>query len=127
MFSSGESGIGCLVRTQARMLPPCLVGSGREASRTSSASHSEISATPSPKRRPSTSASSGDASGGATSTGALALWSRPGSGFWKDAVISKITRSPCLAITRRLEKVRPSRITSTSKSRAVSVAPGRRK
>ena len=59
------------------------------------------------------SASLGSFSGGGTS-GILAWWSRPGSSAWNDTAMEKIGCPCCRAVTRRVVKLLPSRIRSTS-------------
>jgi hypothetical protein len=66
-------------------------------------------------------------SGGGTGGRAIACQSTPGSGSWKDAIISKIGLPSWPAVIRRVEIVRPSRVRSTSNRTGSAGWPGRMK
>ena len=65
-------------------------------------------------------------SGGGTS-GIGAACSKPGSGLWNDAIIEKMMRPCWTACTRRVQKLRPSRIRSTWYRMGAPPSPGSRK
>jgi hypothetical protein len=66
-------------------------------------------------------------SGGGTDGGAAACQSSPGSGSWKEAIISKIGLPSWRAVTYRVENARPSRVLVTSKRKGSSGRLGRMK
>ena len=66
-------------------------------------------------------------SSGPGTSGIGSLCVGPSSATWNDAAMLKIARPCWMATTRRVTKLRPSRMRSTSKTIGVSGSPGRRK
>ncbi|MFC5040763.1 hypothetical protein [Ornithinimicrobium kibberense] len=61
-------------------------------------------------------------------TSGIGRWcSMPSAGSWKEAVSDSRIRPSCRACTRRAEKLRPSRIRSTTNWIGRRSSPGRRK
>jgi hypothetical protein len=52
-------------------------------------------------------------SSGAGTSGIRLWWLKPGSDLWKEALITNIGRPCWMAVTRRVEKLPPSRTRST--------------
>ena len=69
----------------------------------------------------------GRTSSGSGTSGMGSLCSGPSSTTWNDVAMLKIARPCWIATTRRVTKLRPSRMRSTSKTIGVSGSPGRRK
>lgn len=61
---------------------------------------------------------------GGTGGGLTCCQSSPGSGSWKEAISSKIGFPSWLAVTRRVENDRPSRVRSTSRRTGSAGWPG---
>ena len=72
-------------------------------------------------------AGAGGTGGALMPVGAGSWWSSPCSGTWNDADMKKMVRSCCLAVDRRTEKDRPSRIRSTWNVIGTVGSPGRTK